>query len=101
MRWRRGFDAGVGGAVAARLSGLAGCDFGFWSAARPRRFRAGHAQIDRGGFEDRRIGTGAGEGDPDATGCFDDTGGATLINWARIVANSAARNAIVAGIFLD
>ncbi len=71
----RGFDAGVGGAVAALLFGLAGWGFGVWLATRPRRLRAGCAQSDGGGLEDCGIGTGAGEGDADATGGFDDAGG--------------------------
>ena len=70
-----GFDAGVDGTVPALLFGLAGCDFGVWLAARPRRLRAGRAQSDGGDLEDRSIGTGAGEGDADATGDFDDAGG--------------------------
>ena len=75
VRWLWGFDAGVGGAVAALLFGLAGWGFGVWLAARPRQLRAGCAQSDGGGLEDRGIGTGAGEGDADATGGFDDAGG--------------------------
>ena len=75
MRWLWGFDAGVGGAVAALLFGLAGWGFGVWLAARPRQLRAGCAQSDGGGLEDRGIGAGAGEGDADATGGFDDAGG--------------------------